>query len=94
MSEPQKKPRLITAVRFVNSVQFGTTEATFITMGAGKCDRVFAARIEADGTAVAIDKGQRADGLLFERDRTDTNTRTAITDRAFTPWVNISGINY
>lgn len=99
-AEVQKQPKIeplpisqrITSVRFIESVPFGGTESTHVGMGLGKCDRIYAARIEADGSAVAIDKGQRADGLVFEREYRDGQTRKL--ERIFQAWANIRCVSY
>lgn len=94
------KPEVIThqriqSVRFVESVPFGGTETTNVSIGLGKCDRIFAARIEADGSAVAIDKQQRADGLVFEREWKDSRDGNKVKlERIFQPWANIRCVSY
>lgn len=96
MSEQEQKPKSkrITSVRLKDSVPFGGREETTIIVAPGKCDRVFAARMEADGSAVAIDKAQRSDGLLFERDWMPVGAKERQTERIFQAWANIRCVVY
>ena len=85
----------IRSVRLVHSTPFNGTEADSIRMGPGQCSRYYAARIEADGQAVAITTNQRADGLVFERDwhdRADSNKLKS--ERVFVAWSNIRCVVY
>lgn len=94
MSEQkQESKKRITSVRLKDSVPFGGREETTIIVTAGKCDRVFAARMEADGSAVAIDKAQRSDGLVFERDFAPVG-KDKQTERIFQAWANIRCVVY
>lgn len=96
MSEQKQeaKPKRPTSVRLKDSVPFGGREETTIIVTHGKCDRIFAARMEADGSAVAIDKAQRSDGLVFERDFTPAGSKEQRVERIFQAWANIRCVVY
>lgn len=84
----------IRSVRLIESAPFAGTESTTIQMEPGKCDRVYAARMESDGTAVAIEKGQRSDGLVFEREWIDRNTNQKRLERIFQYSSNVRCVVY
>lgn len=93
-AESAAPSRPVVALRFVESVPFGGTEATFADLSPGKSNRVASARIEADGSVVAISSGQRSDGMLLERDWTDRVDNRKRTERVFVPWANIRAVIY
>lgn len=96
MSEQKQeaKPKRPTSVRLKDSVPFGGREETTILVVPGKCDRVLGGRIESDGSAVVIAKGERPDGLIFERDWTPVGAKEKFTERIFQAWANIRCVVY
>lgn len=102
-AEVQKQPAAkviamgpaVRSVRLVHSTPFAGTESETIRMEPGLCTRYYAARLEADGQAVAITAGQRADGMVFERDwhdRADSNKLKS--ERIFVAWSNVRCVVY
>ncbi len=97
MSDKPKEPdfkshqRLI-AASFVNSIPFaGETSGVQIPRN---CDSIVPARLDCDGSAIAIDKGQRADGLLVRRKVHDRTTNTRYVDQVFVPFANVRGLQF
>lgn len=84
----------IKSIRLVQSAPFNGREEESIRMGVGQCTLAVAARIESDGTAVAIGPNQRADGLLLECLRHDRVTLKTFTERIFVAWSNIRCVVY
>lgn len=94
MTAPEAKPQTkLVSVAFVNSIPFNN-EAMSAQVGQGKADSITPARMEADGTAVAIDKNQRADGLLIRQRRHDRVRNTYVVDQCFVPWSNVRGLQF
>jgi hypothetical protein len=93
MSAPEAKPQTkLVSVAFVDSIPFGN-ESMSVQIGRN-CDSITPARMEADGSAVAIDKNQRADGLLIRQRRHDRVRNVFVVDQCFVPWSNIRGLQY
>lgn len=84
---PKPEPKAEAALRikgvvFCMSVQFaGVQESIQIGRNA---DSITPARIEADGSAIQIDKGQRSDGLLIKWRKT----------QCVVPWANVRELQY
>lgn len=82
----------IAAAFFVTSIPFAGE-----TVGAQvgrNCTSIVPARLEADGSAVTIDKGQRADGLQIRSVEHDRKNNTKYIGQCFVPWANVRGITY
>jgi hypothetical protein len=82
----------ISGVVFVNSIPMGG-ESQSVQIGRN-VHSITPARIEADGTAVAIDKGQRADGLLLKKFTHNRMNGQKYIEQEFTPWANVRGVQY
>jgi hypothetical protein len=50
--------------------------------------------MEADGSAVGIDKGQRADGIVVKMRRHDRVTGKRYVSQEFIPWANVRSLTY
>lgn len=90
MSEQQadKKPQKIVMVSLVHPCAYaGAATTVSIPRNA---DQIFVARIEADGRPIAIDKGQRSDGLLFCRKASPGHSQ----EMSFVPWSNVGEVKY
>lgn len=83
--------KLVSAV-FVESVAFGG-ESQSVQIGRN-VDSITPARLEGDGSPVAIDKGQRADGVLLVARRHDRVANAFRTETAFVPWSNVRTLGY
>ena len=57
-------------------------------------DSIIPARMEGDGSAVGIDKGQRADGIVIRMRRHDRVTGKRYVSQEFVPWANIRSLTY
>lgn len=86
------EPKGIQAAHFVNSVPF-IDERQSCSIGLN-CDSILPARLEVDGSAVVIDKGQRADGLVIRRKFHNRGLNTRSIAQVFVPWANIRGVQY
>ena len=93
-TKPPPPTQPIKSLRLVNSAPFNGREEESIRMGVGHCTRYWAARLEADGSAVPISANQRADGLLLECDRHNRVTNKAETERIFVAFSNIRCVVY
>jgi len=80
-------------VAFLESVSFAGSEETSISVP-GKADRLVPARLEADGSATPIDKGQRSDGVLLIRTKSDTKSGRMVEYRRLVPWANLKDLGY
>lgn len=89
--EPKAHNRLIGAT-FIESIPF-SGEVSSIALG-NKCDSIAPARLESDGTAVPIEKGQQSMGILVKRKVRDMTRNTLFVDQCFVPWANIRGLVY
>lgn len=58
------------------------------------CESIVAARLEADGRAIAISEGQRADGIMFRRKVHDRLKNITYISQCFVPWANVRGLTY
>lgn len=82
----------LVSAHFVNAVPFdGVVQSASVPRNA---DSIVPARLEPDGTAVAISSGQRADGILIRRRVTVRSNNTKLLAQSFVPWANISGLQY
>lgn len=83
--------KLATA-HFVNAAAFdGVNQSVSVPRNA---DSIVPARLEPDGTAVAISSGQRADGIVIRRKVTVRSNNTKLVVQSFVPWANISSLQY
>ncbi len=80
--EPKSEAIQLRGVVFVAPVQFAGVQGS-IQIGRN-ADSITPVRIESDGSAVAIDKGQRSDGLLIRWRK----------EQAVVPWANLSELQY
>lgn len=87
MNEKKQELKLVGAT-FKEAVAFGGT-STSVSLQRN-CDALYPARLEADGSPVAIDKGQRADGLVLRRKAAPPR----LEQMAFVPWANVSELQY
>lgn len=87
-SKPQTK---LAAVRFVESVPF---HGESLSVSASEDVKLSVARIDADGSSVAIDKGQRADGVLIKARTHDRLRNTFVAQQIFVPFANVKAILY
>lgn len=93
MIAPEAKPQTkLTSVAFVASIPFAN-EAMSVQVGRN-ADSITPARMEADGSAVAIDKNQRADGLLVKQRKHDRARNVFVVEQCFVPFANIRGAQY
>lgn len=92
--EPVYAPqtRLLSA-SFVQSVPFGD-EAMSVSIGSKQVEAILVARLDADGLATAIEKGQRSDGILLRAKRHDRARNTHYMQQCFVPWSNVRGLGY
>lgn len=90
---PSYKPHeTLTGATFDRAIPFaGTCES--VQLGRN-CDSIVPARLEPDGTTVAIDRGQRADGVRLRRKVDNLQTRESFMDQVFVPWANVIGLQY
>lgn len=65
--KPKKVHDKLIGARFLEAVSFGGTVEMSLTVPRN-ANFVCPARLDFDGKAVAIEKGQRADGLLFRKE--------------------------
>ncbi len=98
MSTPETKKSLKQRTRLsgfavVESITFGGQELVSVTIGRNT-DTIEPARLEPDGAAVVIDKGQRADGVLLRKKCTNLGTREEYLDQYFVPFANIRGFSF
>jgi hypothetical protein len=89
MSEELSEGRKLHAVTFVNAVSFGARQSLAVGIN---CESIQPATLKPDGDWMAIDKGQRADGLgIRVRDVSGNNRRIR---RYFVAWSNVTDIGY
>ena len=50
--------------------------------------------MEADGSLVSVEKGQRADGLMIRKRVHHLTTHAKTTAQTFVPWANIVSVDY
>jgi len=99
MSEAVKlEPKLvecnrISAVRFCQAVPW-RGEQMGATQGPADADSIVPARLEPDGRAVPIEKGQASAGLLLTRKFHDRLANRTRMERVFVPMALIRGIIY
>lgn len=96
MSDPQPKPKpaeanRITSVRFTDSAPFGG-ESLSVTISAEVS--VAPSRLDPDGRAVPIEKGQIATGLTMTRNYQDRGANKTRMERVYIPMSMIRGIVY
>ncbi len=96
-AEPKPQTRLI-AVSFVHSVSFaGESMSVRIQSEAGPrgqaniVDGICPARLEADGSPVAIDKGQLATGVLLRKKSLNGGAQVR---QSFVPFANVKELQY
>jgi hypothetical protein len=95
----EKSSSGIASVRLIESVWLGGTETvTVVTRtgaaGGGVVAAVTPARLETDGSAVAIETKQRADGLLLVATLRDRGNGSEVRERVFVPWSNVRQVRY
>lgn len=97
--KPKEEPRVcsrLETVTFVNSVAFAgestscriARDANGVYGTTGVVDAILPARLEADGTPTAIDKGQLATGVLLRKKRNNEIRQ------AFVPFSNVKELQY
>lgn len=97
--KPTEKPEVVTvhtrivSAHFVETAYFDGTETASAAIGRN-CSLIAPARIEADGSAIAIDKGQRADGLLLRGNAKTSAQGKRYQAQAFVPWANVKSVAY
>ena len=82
----------LTGAYFVESISFGG-ETTSANVGRN-ADSIAAARLEADGSAVAVGPNQRADGLLLRRRHRNTASNERLVLQCFVPFANVRCLAY
>jgi hypothetical protein len=83
--------RLVSAT-FVHSVAFGG-ESQSVQIGRN-VDSLVPGILSADGSAVGIEKGQRADGIILRQRYYDRVTGRRMIRQDFVPWANIRSLSY
>ena len=95
--KPEATQMRLVGADFVHSFRF-IEERTSLHIGVDKqtstCDSLTPARLEPDGTPVAIKAGERADGILFRKRAHDRIRNVYYLAQAFSPWANIRGLVY
>ncbi len=93
VKEAHYKPHnRLTSVTFESSVPFAG-ESMSCQVGRN-CDAIAPARLEPDGTAVRIEKGQAAQGLLISRRHHDRASNQRFVDQVYVPMYNVKALQY
>jgi hypothetical protein len=87
-----KQQSKLVAAFFVNSVYFAGEQQS-VTLGRNT-DSIAPAKLLPDGSAVAIDVNQRADGLLLTKKTHNLSTHAKVVVRCFVPFSNIKCLEY
>ncbi len=83
----------VTSIRFAEAVPFRGENHSMVVGPAG-ADSITPARIEPDGRAVPIEKGQAAGGWLLTRKFLDRVTGKTAVERVFVPMGLVRGVIY
>lgn len=91
--QPEFKPLTkLVAVFFVESVYFNGEQSSAAV--GRNTDSIAPARLLPDGSAVAIDTNQRADGLVLTKKTHNLATHEKHIKRCFVPFANIRCLEY
>lgn len=97
MSDPKKPDpithRKIASVFFRESVNFAHEEHNSLQVGK-RVDIVQPARLQADGSPVAIKDNERADGLLLTKSMPGRDNKPPYVAQSFVPWASVKNVLY
>jgi hypothetical protein len=91
--KPEPSSNRIVSVRFTDAVPW-RGESMGVTQATADADSIVPARLEPDGRAVPIEKGQASAGLLLTRKYHDRIANKPRMERVFVPMALIRGIIY